>query len=115
MRVLTLSNFKGKIEANWAEHEVLKGKAKPEFLNPKLREYTFDILLDSSLGVNPSRMKSRLEEMVESGELHYLIIGFAPVSKNRFRVTDVSEAWNVVLKHGLLTQCMVSLTIKEYT
>lgn len=60
-------------------------------------------------------MKNRLAEMVESGELHYLIIGFAPVSKNRFRVTDVSEAWNVVLKHGLLTQCMVSLTIKEYT
>mgnify|MGYP000011090539 FL=1 len=114
LRTLTPSNFKGKIGANWAEHEVLKGKAKPEFLNPKLREYTFDILLDSSLGVNPSRMKNRLAEMVESGELHYLIIGFAPVSKNRFRVTDVSEAWNVVLKHGLLTQCMVSLTIKEY-
>lgn len=114
-RVLTPSNFKGKIGANWAEHEVLKGKAKPEFLNPRLREYTFDILLDSSLGVNPSRMKNRLAEMVESGELHYLIIGFAPVSKNRFRVTDVSEAWNVVLKHGLLAQCMVSLTIKEYT
>ena len=115
LRVLTPSNFKGKIEANWAEHEVLKGKAKPEFLNPKLREYECDILLDSNLGVNPSRMKNRLEEMVENGELHYLIIGFAPVSKNRFRVTDVSEAWNVVLKHGLLTQCMVSLTVKEYT
>ena len=65
LRVLTPSNFKGKIEANWAEHEVLKGKSKPEFLNPKLREYECDILLDSSLGVNPSRMKNRLEEMVE--------------------------------------------------
>ena len=114
LRVLTLSNFKGKIEANWAEHEVLKGKAKPEFLNPKLREYTFDILLDSSLGVNPSRMKNRLAEMVESGELHYLIIGFAPVSQNKFRVTEISDSWDSVIKHGLLMQCKVSLTIKEY-
>lgn len=115
LRVLTLSNFKGKIEANWAEHEVLKGKAKPEFLNPKLREYECDILLDSSLGVNPSRMKNRLAEMVENGELHYLIVGFAPVSKNKFRVTSMSESWDVVIKHGLLTQCKVSLTLKEYT
>lgn len=115
LRVLTPSNFKGKIEANWAEHEVLKGKAKPEFLNPKLREYECDILLDSSLGVNPSRMKNRLEEMVENGELHYLIIGFAPVSKNKLRVTSMSESWDVVLRHGLLMQCKASLTLKEYT
>lgn len=115
LRVLTPSNFKGKIEANWAEHEVLKGKAKPEFLNPKLREYECDILLDSSLGVNPSRMKNRLEEMVENGELHYLIIGFAPVSKNKLRVTSMSESWDVVQRHGLLMQCKVSLTLKEYT
>lgn len=115
LRVLTPSNFKGKIEANWAEHEVLKGKAKPEFLNPKLREYECDILLDSSLGVNPSRMKNRLEEMVENGELHYLIIGFAPVSKNKLRVTSMSESWDVVQRHGLLMQCKVSLMLKEYT
>lgn len=115
LRVLTPSNFKGKIEANWAEHEVLKGKAKPEFLNPKLREYECDILLDSSLGVNPSRMKNRLEEMVENGELHYLIIGFAPVSKNKLRVTSMSESWDVVQRHGLLMQCKVSLALKEYT
>lgn len=115
LRVLTPSNFKGKIEANWAEHEVLKGKAKPEFLNPKLREYECDILLDSSLGVNPSRMKNRLEEMVENGELHYLIIGFAPVSKNKLRVTSMSESWDVVQRHGLLMQCKVSLKLKEYT
>ena len=115
LRVLTLSNFKGKIEANWAEHEVLKGKAKPEFIGPKLREYECEILLDSSLGVNPSRMKNRLAEMVENGELHYMIIGFAPLSTNQFRVTSMSESWDVVVKNGLLTQCKVSLTIKEYT
>lgn len=115
LRTLTPSNFKGTIGANWSDHEVLKGKPKPEYLSPKLKEYTFDILLDSSYGVNPRKMLNRLDEMAENGEVHYLIIGFAPVSQNKFRVTDVSESWDVVLKHGLLTQCKVSLTIKEYT
>lgn len=94
---------------------MLGGKARPEYLSPKLKEYTFDILLDASLGVNPRRMLSRLTEMSESGEVHYLVIGFAPVARNKFRVTDVSDSWDVVIKHGLLTQCKVSLTIKEYT
>lgn len=115
LRMLTPSSFKGTTGATWAEHNVLKGKARAEYIGPKLKEYTFDILLDSSLGVNPRKMLNRLEEMSENGETHYLIIGFAPVSQNKFRVTDVSESWDAVLKHGLLTQCKVSLTIKEYT
>lgn len=37
LRVLTPSNFKGTTGANWAEHEVLGGKARAEYLSPKLR------------------------------------------------------------------------------
>ena len=68
LRVLTPSNFKGTTGANWAEHEVLGGKARAEYLSPKLREYTFDILLDAALGVNPRKMLNRLTEMSENGE-----------------------------------------------
>lgn len=114
LHVLTPSNFKGTTGANWAEHEVLGGKARAEYLSPKLREYTFDILLDAALGVNPRKMLNRLTEMSENGEIHYLIIGFAPVSQNKFRVTEISDSWDSVIKHGLLMQCKVSLTIKEY-
>ena len=71
LRVLTPSNFKGTTGANWAEHEVLGGKARAEYLSPKLREYTFDILLDAALGVNPRKMLNRLTEMSENGEIHY--------------------------------------------
>ena len=106
LRVLTPSNFKGTTGANWAEHEVLGGKARAEYLSPKLREYTFDILLDAALGVNPRKMLNRLTEMSENG--------FAPVSQNKFRVTEISDSWDSVIKHGLLMQCKVSLTIKEY-
>lgn len=59
-------------------------------------------------------MLNRLTEMSENGEIHYLIIGFAPVSQNKFRVTEISDSWDSVIKHGLLMQCKVSLTIKEY-
>lgn len=94
--------------------KVINGKAKPEYIGPKLKEYTCDILLDAAHGVNPRKMLKRLTQMAEDGEVHYFIIGFAPLSENRFRITDVSESWDAVIKHGLLVQCKVSLTIKEY-
>lgn len=96
------------------EDKVINGKAKPEYVGPKLKEYTCDILLDAAHGVNPRKMLKRLTQMAEDGEVHYFIIGFAPLSENRFRITDVSESWDAVIKHGLLVQCKVSLTIKEY-
>ena len=55
-----------------------------------------------------------MQSISPNGEIHYLIIGFAPVSQNKFRVTEISDSWDSVIKHGLLMQCKVSLTIKEY-
>lgn len=114
LRVLTPSNFKGSAGADWAEHDVVGGKARSQYIGPKLREYTFDVLLDSSYGVNPQKMRRRFVEMAEKGEVHYLIIGFAPVSENRFKIESVSDSWDVVKRFGNLTQCKVSLTLKEY-
>ena len=87
LRTLTLSNFKGSTGAEWVEHKVINGKAKPEYVGPKLKEYTCDILLDAAHGVNPRKMLKRLTQMAEDGEVHYFIIGFAPLSENRFSNT----------------------------
>ena len=119
LRVLTPSNFKGTTGANWAEHEVLGGKARAEYLSPKLREHTFD---ESNVWKQISTYKQGTRvnvlnvypDSLQNGEIHYLIIGFAPVSQNKFRVTEISDSWDSVIKHGLLMQCKVSLTIKEY-
>lgn len=105
--------FQEQLEGGFQD-KVINGKAKPEYVGPKLKEYTCDILLDAAHGVNPRKMLKRLTQMAEDGEVHYFIIGFAPLSENRFRITDVSESWDAVIKHGLLVQCKVSLTIKEY-
>lgn len=62
LRTLTLSNFKGSTGAEWVEHKVINGKAKPEYVGPKLKEYTCDILLDAAHGVNPRKMLKRLTQ-----------------------------------------------------
>lgn len=115
LKVLTPVNFAGRTGANWAKHDVTSGKARSEYISPKLKQYTFELLLSSAYGVNPKKMLNRFVEMAETGEVHYLIIGFSPVAQNRFKIVDISDEWDVVMQLGILTQCRLKLTLEEYT
>ena len=54
-------------------------------------------------------------EMVEKGKIDYLVIGGRAVGENRFAITSMSEAWDVVYSGGELAKASVSVTLEEYT
>ena len=114
LRVVTPSNISGSTGADWADHEVLGSKTKSQYLGPQLRSYQMDIQLSSSFGVAPRTALDRLQEMSENGEVHYLIIGLAPLSMNKFAIESISDTWDVVGRMGVLMECKVSLTFREY-
>ena len=114
LQVLTPSNISGITGADWADHEVLGSKTKSQYLGPQLRSYQMDIQLSSSFGVAPRTALDRLQEMSENGEVHYLIIGLAPLSMNKFAIESISDTWDVVGRMGVLMECKVSLTFREY-
>ena len=114
LQVLTPSNISGSTGADWADHEVLSSKTKSQYLGPQLRSYQMDIQLSSSFGVAPRTALDRLQEMSENGEVHYLIIGLAPLSMNKFAIESISDTWDVVGLMGVLMECKVSLTFREY-
>jgi len=62
LRTLTLSNFKGSTGAEWVEHKVINGKAKPEYVGPKLKEYT----CDNSTGCRPWRESAQDAETLDA-------------------------------------------------
>ena len=114
LQVLTPSNISGSTGADWADHEVLGSKTKSQYLGPQLRSYQMDIQLSSSFGVAPRTALDRLQEMSENGEVHYLIIGLAPLSMNKFAIESISDTWAVVGRTGVLTECKVTLTFRRY-
>ena len=114
LQVLTPSNISGSTGADWADHEVLGSKTKSQYLGPQLRSYQMDIQLSSSFGVAPRTALDRLQEMSENGEEHYRIIGLAPLSMNKFAIESISDTWDVVGRMGVLMECKVSLTFREY-
>ena len=52
--------------------------------------------------------------MVEEGTAEYLILGFRPVGKNRFRLTGSSETWDLIYNRGELVRAKLTLTLEEY-
>ena len=48
LQVLTPSNITGSTGADWADHSVLGGKTKSQYLGPQLKSYQMDVQLSSS-------------------------------------------------------------------
>ncbi len=113
-RILTPSNLKGQTGSEWATHSRTGQKARSQWIAPKLRKYTYDLLLRAQDGVNPRSTLQHFQNMAESNRADWFIIGGSPISPNPFKITDISDEWAVVLNGGTMVECKVSLTIEEY-
>lgn len=112
--VLTFDGMTREVSGRWATHETPGIKPRAEFLGPGLQSVSLPITLSASLGVKPRLMLEIIEQMVETGDAEYLILGFRPVGKNRFRITGSSESWDLVYNRGELARAKLTLTLEEY-
>ena len=112
--VFTFAGMTRDVSSRWATHETPGVKPRAEFLGPGLQSVSLPITLSSNLGVKPREMLERVERMVETGDTEYLILGYRPVGKNRFRVTASSETWDVIYNRGELARAKLTLTLEEY-
>lgn len=113
-KILTFSGMTQKISGKYAKHSVIGQKDRPEFSGPGNRSVSFKIMLDVTLGIRPREIMERIEEAVENGEAEYLVIGGRPVSRNKFYISSVSEAFDVVMSHGEIARATVNVSMEEY-
>ena len=113
-RVVTPDNINGSTSSNWAAHSVIGGKEKSEYVGPGLKEYQFELLLNSQFGVNPRKVLNALQELCEAGAVDYFIINNRPLSRYPFKFEKMSDTWDVVHRFWGLKSCKVTLTLKEY-
>lgn len=113
-RILTPSNLKGNAGSDWALHETVGRKARSQYLAPKLKSYSFDLLLRAQDGVSPRSTLMYFQRMAEAGMADWFVIGGRPLSPYPFKLTGVSDEWDAVLNGGAMVECKISLTIEEY-
>nr|WP_295681109.1 phage tail protein [uncultured Lachnoclostridium sp.]DAD78522.1 MAG TPA: hypothetical protein [Caudovirales sp. ctCiv1] len=113
-KVLTPGDFNQKVSGRWSTHNITFGKPKSEFNGSNLRKISFNIILDSNYGIKPRKMLETLEKMVESGDVETLVIGGKKVGKYKWKITDISEKWDVVYSGGELSRVTVNVSMEEY-
>ena len=113
-QTLTFQSLNRTVGAEWATHSRIGLKDQSEFLRPKLQKITFSVRLDATLGVRPRATLDHLAELVERGAVNTMVVGGKRVGRHRWKITDVSEAWDTVLTGGELVTATVNLTMEEY-
>lgn len=114
-KIFTPSNLSGSTGSDWANHEIIGKKARSQWVGPKLKSYTMDILLRAQDGVSPRSTLEFFQRAAEGRKVDWFIIGGRPISEHPFKLVSVSDEWDAVLNGGALIECHVSLTIEEYT
>lgn len=113
-RVLNFKDFQKTVSANWGKHERIGKKPLSEFLNPQLQGITFTVTLNAQHGVRPRKTLENIENAIESGRVESLVVGAGKVGKNKWKITQMSEAWDTILSHGELMKATLNLTLEEY-
>ena len=113
-RLLTFSGMTKKVSGKYAKHSVIGQKDYPEFTGPGNRNISFKMLLDVSFGIKPREIMDSIEEAVENGEVNYLIVGGRMFGKNKYYISSVSEALNVVMSRGEIVQATLNVSMEEY-
>ena len=113
-KVFTFSDLKRTVSGRWTTHSAINKREKTEFVGPGLARNTMTITLDASLGVKPLNVIKEIEKAVHKGTAEYLIIGGKKISTNMYRITEMSEAWDVILNDGALYKATLNLTFEEY-
>lgn len=113
-RVLTFSDLSRSSSSRVSVHDNIGRKPSTEFIGPNLDGVTFTMNLNASQGSNPRETAEKLLDMCRSGEVHALVIGKKGLGLDRWIITNVSQAWGIVLNKGQLYSCKVDITLQEY-
>ena len=102
------------VGSSWAMHSRMGLKDQTEYLRPNLQKLTFTITLDCNYGVRPRAILDMLARHAERGDVYAFVVGGKRVGRYRWRITDLSEAWEVVYNRGELARAKVNVTMEEY-
>lgn len=113
-RILNFNSFQKTVSGNWGTHDRIGKKPQSEFLNANLQQITFTITLNAQHGVKPRKTMEGIEKAVEKGQVESLVIGGAKVGKNKWKITQMTEAWDIVMSQGEVQKATLNLTLEEY-
>lgn len=111
-KLLTIKTMSREKKSKWGEQAVLNDLAFSEFRGRELHTISLDIQLVESLGGDITGTLSKLNDILENGENHYLTIGGNLFGDFPYVLEGVSENYDKY--HDGFKYVELSLSLKEY-
>ena len=112
-KVFTPNDIKRNETARWSNHDVMVNKPISEFLGPALGQMSFRVSLNSRFCANLLQEMDKWLAMARAGVVGTLIIG-KPLGVDSWKLTGVSQAWQVVAAGGQVLAAELDLSFEEY-
>lgn len=109
--VMTFRNLQIERSMRWATHEVIGQKPVLERIGPELTTVSFEIQLNSLLGVPPAVGIQVFRQMIEKGEPQRLLIG--PDYLGKFVIESLSENQPYHTGFGVPVTATLTLSLRE--
>ncbi|WP_100406679.1 phage tail protein [Bacillus solitudinis] len=113
-RILTFQGFQRETQSRWAKHDVIGRKPASEFIGPDLDTVSFTVNLNGNYGVKPREEMERWLRKCRSGTVEVLVIGTRVLGVDKWKVSSVSQMWNVVMNRGEVFSGSVDIELEEY-
>lgn len=113
-KILSPSDINQEISGEWADHSIIGGKAKSEFLGPGLRSLTFQIVVDVQLGYKPHAILKKINLFVEKGKVDIFVLGTHKIGTGKWKMEKASQAFNLIYNEGQLARATIDVTLSEY-
>lgn len=112
--VRTFQELTRRESARWAKHEIVGKRTKSEFLGPDNGSISFKIKFDVMYGLNPRKELNTLIAIIQTGEVHKLILGGKAMGAYKYYISDMTQNWENVDNEGRLLVASVTVNLEEY-
>lgn len=117
LQIMTFQKVTRKRSVEYAQHRIIRDKPKLEATFDNADEVTIELLLSSSLGIDPSEELQKFNYYMKSHQFKKLIIGNALQGSNvwgDYVITNIDETYEEVSTFGVVTRIGLNVSFLEY-
>lgn len=112
--IQTPDNFTRSASATWVTARPIGLRPKSQFAGANEGQITLTLHLDRRFNSDIRFILDLFVTWVNSGYTATLILGTKPLGADKWKITNVSESFNVVLHQGVIMEADINVTFVEY-
>ena len=113
-RMLGISDISLSSEEHYEQHTNDINKPSLEFISHELDDLSFNVYANAQYGVNPLKIKKKLEAYKKKGTPNYFVLGGTKIGNSRWVITKIQSDFSVIYQDGRIVCIKFEVQLKEY-